>query len=310
MKLKKLVLAVSLTTMAYTGTAYALSINDLILQEKNNFGFTVLTDESAESVYVRKNDGSLSLKQPEVDGSIKLEKNDVLRGIFRISDIGTQSVQATTGHELTGIFELEVLTANSGAPACGLSSFCFTFGPSSSFSPAGFSVGLGNSSNAMLALYDDTLQDFKTAIDTGSPAVDIANMEATATNGVPFWLFAKDNIDDFWKAGASTNNVASPLLGPDNRFVNFNFGVSQINDPAAQGLALESWACQSGTTSATVDMCGSGTVRTKTTTELSAYHLMDDFSFTVKAEIPEPATVALLGIGLLGFGTSRLRKKA
>lgn len=310
MKLKKLVLAVSLTTMAYTGTAYALSINDLILQEKNNFGFTVLTDESAESVYVRKNDGSLSLKQPEVDGSIKLEKNDVLRGIFRISDIGTQSVQATTGHELTGIFELEVLTADSGALACGLSNFCFTFGPSSSFSPTGFSVGLGNSSNAMLALYDDTLQNFNTAIDTGSPAVDIAGMEATATNGVPFWLFAKDNIDDFWKAGASTNNVANPLLGPDNRFVNFNFGVSQINDPAAQGLALESWACQSGTTSATVDMCGSGTVRTKTTTELSAYHLMDDFSFTVKAEIPEPATVALLGIGLLGFGTSRLRKKA
>jgi hypothetical protein len=256
------------------------------------------------------------------------------------------SIGGATGHsELTAIFDITVLSkvtfgmALSGGGLCGRF-YCFEFGPSIGFAAEMDAAGFGLHPGAMVGFFEDPTPDYTRSILTdtipggttdttpASIATDRLTMEGFATNGSAFWLFGLDFLDDFWVAGADTDSIAAGGAAPLNSdFGSFNLGVSLLE--AVTGPTLLPISCLDRTappppvgpppTFATVDACGNGHLLSKGPTDggpggstphiNSAMDSFDDVNFNIQL-VPEPGTLGLFGIALLGFGWMARRRKA
>jgi len=269
-------------------TANADTISDILLGGADNT--PLLSDNSAEYL-INANGGT--------DTTVDI--GDRLRGILQIGTIenpGTWTLGAGTGNsELSALFDVVVT-----GKVCGVTGCSFTFGAYDGFEAELTSFGFTNVTGGAIAFFEDTVPDF-TRVD------GIATGETNAIDGNEYWLFGFDGLDDFWNADTDTDDLSIVAgLPPTTVFGDFTVGLSLLSNPF--GIALGNVPCfnPDALSVATVNACANGLVH-QPDTENEEFDVWNDVNFTI-AVVPEPGTLSIVGLGLLGLGYASRRRKS
>ena len=255
------------------------------------------------------------------DGDTIIATGDKLRGLFDIQTIEDLTgvlpdrLVATGGvNQFTGIFEADVIVG--GGPGA----YTFNLTPSASFQAI---YGTG----AMLALYQSPTLNYTRlggTDDIPGAAAEEALIATATHDGAAFLVFGfKDwanlnyTFGEGWFSTSPTNDIAlvgaipppgnggtvnfalnllsTTLTGYDFNQVGTSFGAGGVYNPFAGGTAQ-----LAGST----NLLGTAGV-------VTPFNVFDNTDLVVNVEqVPEPGTIALLGLGLIGIGVySRRRVK-
>ena len=137
--------------------------------------------------------------------------------------------------------------------------------------------------------------------DTNSPLFTIVEtFEITSAGSIDFWIWADDTADlyfnlattseptSIWSANFSQNICANGQIGCEP-----HEGYNMVLDlaPGSYDITMSMWQIGTGATN-----------------QNNPFGVL--YSGAVTHNVPEPGTLALFGIGLLGLGATRRRRKA
>lgn len=226
-----------------------------------------------------------------------VDVGDRLHGIFLIDDISGASILSGSPYdELSGIFDITVKTV----VQLDVDLWKYTFEATTSFATDhGFAAGTA------MAWYTDPTHEFARETNSGQTT---SALEALITDGSLLWTTGFTG-DAFWTARIATNDIKaiSTANAGGGQFI-MGLNLTQNNS----GLDFNKVNCINGITPVLVDQCANGGVLTPSpkTGNTTPYDVWDDVNFNMDRKIPEPSTLALLGISLLSMGASRRKARS
>jgi hypothetical protein len=236
--------------------------------------------------------GVKNLKNESAQNFSGFDVGDVLRGVLNVTAVENGFVPANPRpigsagvNALTALFEAKIAAVSCAGPVC---SFRMTWNASFASDPAlaGFAVPAG--SHPVIALFEDSALDFDFT-------TTVAAGEATATNGLPFQLGGLDGLDDFWLVELDF----SAITGPGSVFGGYSVASTLLDNPRGPGLGplMTCTATIAGGASAAANFCASGNAMVPLSGDYGSWSEAN----LVMNVVPEPATLSLVSIGILGL---------